>query len=309
MARWAYPQDELPGDPLSFQDRLIEIQGFEGGLPAGTSFFGPGMTPQSIAASYNADYCSEHHPVQTGLAWAPFHIAPEFGFAVTEKLVISVFSRLQVVSGSKVIRDAPLGAPSGSAESFVKTVYDVNQQNPEGVRVKPAFAWSVGVKAKYLLGDPAKKFRLFVGGFGGYGTARLRVNMNFANDRNGNSIPDDREYGFDLANDQTDFDEMTNPCTPVWPYNGSCTPGDNTDPTNNIGDRDRLQAQFKAQSANKDPRFDTVGIGYIMLGASFGFHYQVAKHFALFSELQVGGWFPKRSSLLIDLNIGPAITF
>jgi hypothetical protein len=243
--------------------------------------------------------------VKTGLAWAPFHIAPEFGFAITEKLVLSVFSRLQLVTLSKVYRDNP---KDGYAESFVNNVYDVNKANAEGVRVKPGFAWGVGAKLKYLLGDPSNKFKVFVGGFAGYGTARLRVNMNFANDRNGNSIPDDREFSRDLPDDTMNPSD-TNPCTPVWPYNAGCVPGDDTDPVNNPGDRDRIQAQFKAQTADKSPRIDTVGIGQGMIGATVGFHFQVAKNFALFSEFQVGGWFPNTSSLLFDLNVGPMITF
>jgi hypothetical protein len=175
------------------------------------------------------------------------------------------------------------------------------------VRVKPPFAWSLGAKVRYFLGDPQKKFRLFVGGYGGYGTARLRVNMNFANDRNGNSIPDDREFGYDLPNEDLPPD-ANNPCVPVWPYNNGCVPGPGDDPTN-PGDIDRNNAAFKAQTANKDPRIDTVGIGKGFLGGAFGAHYQIVKNFAVFGELQVGGWFGGNSSLLFDLNVGPAITF
>lgn len=311
IARWAYPQDELPGDAITFQNKLTEIQALSGQLPEGLSFFGPGMTPQSIALAYDSNYCSEHHPVQTGMASAPFHIAPEFGFRIGDKIVVSVFSRLQLVTGSKVYRDDPKEAYPAS---FANNVYDVIHANPDGVRVKPPFAWSVGVKGKYYLGKDDSKFRLFVGGFGGYGTARLRVNMNFANDRNGNSIPDDREFAYDLVNEDAPFDATTNPCTPVWPYNSGCVPGDGTDPINNLGDRDRAQATYKAQNADKDPRIDTVGIGRGMLGATVGFHYQIVKNFGVSSELQIGGWLggkkaPTTSSLLFDLNVGPVISF
>ena len=57
-------------------------------------------------------------------------------------------------------------------------------------------------------------YSLFGGMFAGYGTTRLRVNLNFTNDRNGNSVPDDQEIGFDT--------NIMGECTPVWPYNNSC---------------------------------------------------------------------------------------
>ena len=50
-----------------------------------------------------------------------------------------------------------------------------------------------------------------------------------------------------------------------------------------------------------------IGGGFI--GATFGFNYQLVKNFALFAEVQVSVWFPKTSSFLIDLNLGPVITF
>lgn len=310
IARWYYPQDDLPSDPVQFQNDLMNLQAMFGAtLPPGTSFFGAN-TPQSIALNYNQEYCSEHHPVKSGMASAPFHIAPEFGYRITKNLVVSVFARLQVVSGSKVYRDDPKQSYS---DSFVQTVYDVNRQNAEGVRIKPGFAWGIGAKIKYFIGKDDAKFRLFAGGFGGFGTARLRVNMGFANDRNGNSIPDDREVGNDLANEDVPFDPTTNPCTAVWPYNNGCVPGPGNDLTN-PGDYDRLQAGFKKMNADKSPRIDTVGIGRFIIGGTFGFHYQLVKNFALFGELQLGGWIggkkaPTTSSFLIDLNVGPVITF
>ena len=36
--------------------------------------------------------------------------------------------------------------------------------------------------------------------------------MGFANDKNGNSVPDDQESAFDA--------DAANPCLPVWPYGG-----------------------------------------------------------------------------------------
>ena len=69
------------------------------------------------------------------------------------------------------------------------------------------------------------------------------------------------------------------------------------------------EAATVATNADKSERIDTVRIGGGLLGATFGFHYQLAKHFGLFGEAQVGVWFPRTTSLLIDLNIGPVITF
>ncbi|MEZ4448879.1 MAG: hypothetical protein R3B09_05300 [Nannocystaceae bacterium] len=309
IARWYYPQGSLPADQVTFQNDLINLQAMYGAtLPPGTSFYGDN-SPQNIALNYNQDYCNEHHPVKSGMASAPFHIAPEFGFRVTDKLVVSVWTRLQVVTGSKVYRDDP---KQSYPDSFSQTVYDVNKQNPDGVRIKPPFAWAVGAKVKYFLGKDDAKFRLFAGGFLGYGTARLRVNMGFANDRNGNSIPDDREAGYDLLNEDAPYDPTSNPCTPVWPYNNGCVQGPGNDPSN-PGDYDRLQAGFKKMNADKSPRIDTVGIGRFIIGGSFGFHYQLVKNFALFGELQLGGWVGGKngatSSFLIDLNVGPVITF
>jgi hypothetical protein len=160
------------------------------------------------------------------------------------------------------------------------------------VRVKPGFTGAGGIKVKYFLGkDDSKKFRVFVGGMIGGGFARLRVPMGFANDRNGNSVPDDQESA-------SDFDTLGN-CQPVWPYSGGCTgkePG-------------AMLAGTVATSADKSQRVDTVRIGGAFIGATFGFNYQLVKNFALFAEAQVSVWFPKTSSFLIDLNLGPVITF
>lgn len=308
IARWYNDADALPSQ-VEFQNQLANLQMMGATLPPGLSFTGS-TSPDALALNYNQEYCAEHHPVKSGMASAPFHIAPEFGYRVTKNLVVSVFARLQVVTGSKVFRDDP---NQMYVESYANSVYDVARQNPDGVRIKPDFAWGIGAKVKYFLGKDDAKFRLFAGGFGGFGTARLRVNMGFANDRNGNSIPDDREAPYDLLNDKAPFDPTTNPCTPVWPYNNGCIPGPGGDPMN-PGDVDRDQAAFKKMNADKSPRIDTVGIGRFIIGGSFGFHYQLVKNFALFGELQLGGWVgtkknPGESSFLIDLNVGPVITF
>jgi hypothetical protein len=65
----------------------------------------------------------------------------------------------------------------------------------------------------------------------------------------------------------------------------------------------------RANSAGDENRVDTVAIGPGFIGALVGFNLQLHKHFAIFGELQLGGWFPKTGSFLIDFNVGPAITF
>ena len=62
------------------------------------SFGAPGTTGDMMMA-FNPDECAEHHPVSTGLAIAPFHIAPELSFRVGKRISLGLFSRLQVVTG------------------------------------------------------------------------------------------------------------------------------------------------------------------------------------------------------------------
>ncbi len=306
IARWRYPQDKLAGDQGTFLADLQALQAMGATLPEGLSFVSSGYTVEQVAQNYDPSYCGQHHGIDTGFASAPFHIAPEFGYRVTDRLVVSVQTRIQVVTGSKVYRDNP---KEDFVPSLANNVYDYSRTNPAGERIKPPLSFMAMVKARYFLGKQDGKFRPFVGGLIGGGTgARLRVNMGFANDRNGNSIPDDREFAYDLANEDVNFDPATNPCTPVWPYNNGCVPGPGNDPAN-PGDYDRLQAGFKATTADKSARIDTVRVGPIMLGAVGGFHLQIVKNFAIFGEVQVGGWFWKRSSLLLDFNLGPVITF
>jgi hypothetical protein len=47
----------------------------------------------------------------------------------------------------------------------------------------------------------------------------------------------------------------------------------------------------------------------VFLGALVGFNYQIVKNFGLFGELGLAGWFPSQSSMLIDITVGPSITF
>jgi hypothetical protein len=274
VARWYVGNQELP-NAVEFANALNSL------APAQYA----GYDAMTLTANYSPDKCGEHHPVKTGMAPAVFHIAPEIGVRVARALVISGFARLQVVTGSKVFRDDPGIDPQ---TSFMT---NVTSPNPTGVRSKPGFTGAGGIKIKYFLGQDEHKFRLFVGGMVGGGFARLRVPMGFANDRNGNSVPDDQEVAQDA--------DGLNPCLPVWPYGGpSC--GD----VNSIA----LAGQV-AMNADKSQRIDTVRIGGGFIGGLFGFNYQVAKNFALFAELSVSVWFPRTSSFLIDLTLGPAITF
>lgn len=273
VARWYSGNSPLP-DATGFQNALT-------GLNDPTKY--GGYSAMALGAAYNPDECGEHHPVKTGMASAPFHLAPEIGIRVSRALVISGFARLQLVTGSKVYRDDPsLDLTKSYNESVVSA-------NPEGIRTKPGFTAGGGIKIKYFLGQDDQKFRLFVGGMVGGGFARLRVPMGFANDRNGNSVPDDQETAIDS--------DAANKCLPVWPYGGAtCGAGAPT-------------AAAVAMSADKSQRIDTVRIGGGFVGGLFGFNYQIVKNFALFGEIGVSVWFPRTSSFLIDLTLGPAITF
>lgn len=240
----------------------------------------------TMVNSYNAAACAERHPVSTGMALAPFHIAPEVSVRIGSRFSLGLFSRLQVVTGSQVYRDDP---DKDLPTSFNQ---DVRSPAPQGVKQQTAFSWTIGIKAKYFLGKDEWKIRPYVGGFAGYGNARLRVDMGFSNDRNGNSVPDAVEIGSDAG--------VNGGCFPVWPYNNAC----NADP---MGD-DVLPLQV-AQSTDSSSRIDVVRIGPGFIGALVGFNYQIVKNFALFGELHIGGWFPDSSSVLFDLTVGPAITF
>lgn len=280
LTRWSSGNSDLPSDPIDYQATMGGTVMQYGGAP---------YTVDQLAVNYNAGECAAHHAVSTGFASAPFHIAPEIGGRIGKRLVLSGFARIQAVTGSKVFRDDP--------DASLATSYggDVTNLNPPGTRSKPGATIAGGLKIRYFLGSEERKFRLFVGGFVGGGFSRLRVPMGFANDRNGNSVPDDKEVAFDAS---------SGACVAVWPYKYDCS-----DP-NSAESQAAVQAAAQvATNANKSPRIDTVRIGGGMLGAVFGFNYQVVKNFALFGELQVGVWFPKTTSLLIDLTLGPAITF
>ncbi len=277
IARWQAGSAALPGSGAELQAAL-------GGLAADR--YAP-YSLEEIGQAYIADDCNARHPVKTGMASAPFHFAPEVGFRIGRSLVLSVFGRLQFVTGSKVFRDDP------KLDLTSSYTQEVLNPNPEGVRTKPGFTGAGGVKVKYFLGQDEHKFRLFVGGFLGGGFSRLRVPMGFANDRNGNSIADDKEQSAVGTSQQ---------CQPIWPYSGGCAGGD-------AGMAAQGLAGSVVANTDRATRIDTVRIGGGFLGGAFGFNYQIVKNFALSAELQLGVWFPRTSSFLIDFNLGPVITF
>ncbi|MBV1858026.1 MAG: hypothetical protein KUG77_06410 [Nannocystaceae bacterium] len=292
VERWYSGQQPLAGNAASFQQHLAELEPL-GAVPYTA---GDETARGAFVSAYDPNYCSQRHPVSTGFAVAPFHVAPEIGIRVSRAVVVSVYSRLQLVTGSKVFTDDTSLAPATSFNSNVRS------STPQGFQQKPGFTWAIGAKVKYFFGKDERKFRVFAGGFAGYGQARLRVPMNFANDRNGNSVPDLGEVALSgPLNAEGRVEPST--CVAVWPYTQGCTGGA-------AGETDRsLALAVRGSTATGDERIDTVVIGPAMFGALLGFNYQLHKNFSLFAELNVGGWMPTTTSVLFDLNVGPAITF
>ncbi|MBC8069087.1 MAG: hypothetical protein IAG13_12200 [Deltaproteobacteria bacterium] len=294
LGRWATGRGALP-DQVGFSQKLNAISGITGVLPASVG---------DLTAAYDQDYCSQHHPVTTGLASAPFHIAPEVGVRVSNRIVLSLFARLQVVTGSRVFTENPTKRADDSFNN------EVRSPNPPGFRRRPPFTWAIGLKLKYFFGKDDRKFRVFAGGFAGYGHSRLRVNMGFTNDRNGNSVPDAIDIGYSGPAGPNGTVDV-NDCVVVWPYTSGCVPPPPGEPPpGDPGVADRKLAQDVATgTSSNDIRIDTVKIGPGFVGGLVGFNYQLVKHFALFAEFDVGVWFPATSSALFDLTVGPVITF
>lgn len=294
IERWYSGVDPVAENPAEFQAHLATIN--------------PAVLPGSVtdlATAYNGEQCGRRHPVTTGFASAPFHIAPEVMVRVLDRdvgtnrslaLLVGAFGRLQLVTGSKVYTENP------SLSLDTSFANEVLSPNPEGFQRKPPFSWAMGLKVKALIGRRGGKFQGMIGAFGGYGTSRLRVNMGFSNDRNGNSVPDRAETALSGPadmNNQVPVDQ----CTPVWPYNNGCM-------ANESGTFDQSVARsVQTNAPANEMRIDTVKIGPGFAGLLFGFNYQIHKNFALYGEVDVGGWFPDTGSLLIDLTAGPAITF
>lgn len=317
LARWSAG---AVGQPLP---DAISFYGADAANPNSASLvgkFGPTVPGQAaqVASAYDPTKCGTRHPVTNGLAGSPFFIEPEVQVKVLDRLTVSLYGRLQVVSGSKVIRDNPnkdLGNPGlcgdtnaeatgANGTSWCDDIYTVDPQSL--YRDRPPFTWAIGSKIRYYFLKETSKIRLFAGGFGGYGQSRLRVDMGFANDTNGNSIPDDREdtNGYFALNPS---DPST--CFPIFPYRDACANLPEVGGTAGTPVESKTIAQQFASSNSSGTRYDTVAIGQGFLGGIFGFNYQIMKNFAVFGEIQVGGWFPDNSSFLVDLNVGPAVTF
>ena len=292
LERWYAGEGDLAPDAFTFQQHLIEVESF-GAVPYAA---GDEAARTSFATAYDPGHCVQRQPVSAGWMSAPLHIAPEVGLRVGRALVVSVYGRFQVVTGSRVVTE------DRSLDRVTSFSADVRGAAPAGVRQRPPFTWAVGAKVKYFFGRDDRRLRLFAGGFAGYGQARLRAPLNLSNDRNGNSVPDLEEVGLSgPLNAEGVVDPST--CTAVWPYVSGCSVGAQ-------GDTDRMLAlSVRGSTALDDARVDTVVIGPAMLGALFGIHYQVHPNVALFAELNAGAWLPSTTSALFDLNLGPAITF
>ena len=295
VERWFVAGGETAPDVATFSQHLIMIDQQPGVdiLPA---------PAEELTMAYDPAYCAARHPVSTGLASAPFHIAPEVGVRIGRAFVLSLFGRLQVVTGSKVFTEDPT---KDVAVSFTE---DVRAAMPSGFRQKPPFTFAVGLKGKYFFGKDDRKLRFFGGGFAGYGNVRMRVDMGFSNDRNGTAF---RMRARRRCTDSPMPTARSFP-TRVWRSGRTTRAARPTANPDEIepGDADRMLANLvRSNTSSSDARVDTVAVGPGFAGVLFGLHYQIVKNFAIFAEVDVGGWFPATSSVVFDINLGPSITF
>ena len=285
IARWFAADAALPRNGSAL---FHALQTISSGTPEVLPFeAGDDESMRRLVDAYDASTCSQRQPVSPRLAWSPLLLEPEVAVRVRRSLYVSAYARLQLVHGSRVYTDDP---GKQLAESVAQ---DVLSPAPIGKRIVPPFSWALGAKLKYYFGH--KRLRPFVGGFIGFGRARLRVPLGFSNDRNGNSVPDGRERAF---NGPVDDNGLIQPgqCVAVWPYRG-CT------------DPNAAALAGAVRARPRDERVDTVRLGPGFLGALGGVHFQATKHFALTAELQLGLWFPVNTTVLADLVAGPALTF
>jgi len=289
IERWYAGAEGLAPDSATFGAHLAELGALDPTILP--------VDPAAVEAAYDPGYCSRRHSIRLGVASAPLHLVPEFGVRIGRAIVVSVFGRLQVITGSKVyIGDPAKSLPQSYAE-------DVRSADPQGVVTKvggPLFTFAVGAKFKYFFGKDTNRLRWFVGGFAGYGFARLRIPLGFANDENSNSVPDDLESP--IHGDRNDAGQViVDTCVAAWPYNLGCDPA--------LGEADRSLADSVRSSSSGERRVDTVLLGPGFVGAAIGLHYQIIPNLGVYAELNLGGWFPNTSSGLLDINLGPAITF
>lgn len=310
IARWFGKDGSLPGNGAELGAAMLAIENqVPGSMPTGLLQIAQSdPTGVQLDAIYDSGQCGERHPIKGGMASSPFFIAPEVAVRIGKKFSLGLFSRLQVVTGSKVFRgdDPNANVDFAAAYANMRGEDPVSQTLvvPQGEQDKPPFTWALGLKAKYFFGKDDKKFRVFLGGFAGYGRARLRVPMGFANDHSGNSIPDDQEVSCDAPLDPVSltYDCLDPNAAPVWPYNLSTE-------DSGAGQIDRDRAGLIQTAADSAQRIDTVALGQGFVGILVGFNFQLHKNFALFAEFDAGAWFPNTTSGLFDLSLGPAITF
>ncbi len=286
VVRWAVAGAPLPSSSSELAAQLEAID-------AANARILPASTDEMLAA-YDPDLCSRQQRVAPGIASAPLHLAPEVGIRIGERVVVSAFARIQLVTGSHVFGPAP---DKSLQASFFE---DVTAATPEGVRLLPRFTMAGGIKAKYMFARAGHKLTPFAGGFAGIGAARLRVDLGVSPDRNGNSVADDEESAMHGLLD-LDGDIVPESCVAVWPYNRACDPAD--------GEADRTLASAVRASSTRGGLVDTVKLGPAFIGILGGAHWQLARHFGLFGELDLGLWFPGPTTILADIQVGPVVTF
>ena len=270
-ARWGGEGKGLPSETA--------LWGNDRENPTSDSVFGRYAGSDNMASlwamAYDAKSCANNHAVVSGLANAPLHIAPSFLYRVTSRFSVGLQARLQIFTGTNVY------APSNYQQASLLS------SKPEGKKVSAGVPWSLSLEGRYEWLKEGAKLIPYVGGFAGYGTAKLRVDMGFAADVNGNSVPDNREVGCDNG-------------LPVFPFNEGCevdgSPGDEL-------------AKSVSQNASSKNVVDSVTIGSVMAGVSFGAQYLFSSHVGVAADMRAGLWFPKTSSLLIDVQVGPVFRF
>jgi len=291
MERWAAADRPLARDQAQFGERWAEIAASD-----------PSVLPAPLATlttAYDPNACAARESVSNRVALAPLQITPEIGVRVAPTVVVSVFARLQVVTADEVLSSSD---PQGRwSEAFAEVRAPQPSGTAQGLQ-EPPFTYAVGAKVRAFVGDPSRRVRWFVGGFAGYGFARYRVPLPLSQDRNGNSVADASETGISGPRD-AQGEVIPETCVAVWPYNGACAPGPG-------GEADRgLASGVRANTSASERRVDTVKIGPGFAGALFGLYFPWVKHFGLFAEIDVGVWFPDSTSLLVDLNVGPVLSF
>lgn len=257
----------------------------------------PGGDPGILQDNYDPEACGRRQGLDPGIASAPLHLTPELMVRLLDRdigerrslaLLAGAFGRLQVITGSRFFTNE-------RDETPLLTLDDARSIAPAGVQRKPAFTWAVGGKLQALITrrDGRRRLHGMIGIFGGYGRSRLRVDLDFSNDRNGNSVPDRREAA---------SSDSSEGCVAVFPYNAGC--------------RSDTQSRVQAKDADtvrrvesSDRRIDTVALGPAFAGVLVGFRYQPLEHFGIYGEVDIGAWFPDVGSLLVDVNVGPSITF